>query len=101
MGKPKVSYRRKASSPAMVPRIVSPPCVLRAGAGCCEACGSPSDGSWGWVALRGDAVDDLQSLLCAEDSACPECAPEEPEGLFAECLEGECRVVVLEGGPPR
>lgn len=76
-------------------------CTLRAGAGCCEACGSPSDGSWGWVAIRGDAVDDLQSLLCAEDSACPECAPEEPEGLFAECLEGVCRVVVLEGGPPR
>lgn len=76
-------------------------CILRAGAGCCEACGTPSDGSWGWVALRRDAVDDLQTLLCAEDSACPECAPEEPEGLFAECLEGVCRVVVLEGDPPR
>lgn len=74
-------------------------CTLRAGVGCCEPCEAADP--WAWVALRADAVDDLEALVCEPGTGCPECGPPTPPAeLFAECLDGVCNVVLLEGPPP-
>lgn len=67
-------------------------CVLRAGLGCCT-CGSNGP----WVAIAATRNGELASLVCGEEESCPACEPEPPEGLFADCVEGVCTAVVLEG----
>ncbi|MBM4357508.1 MAG: hypothetical protein FJ096_05285 [Deltaproteobacteria bacterium] len=70
-------------------------CGMRLGLGCCE-CGASGE----WVAVASARRADLEALLCKQDEACANCAPEPPEGVTPACEMGRCvlKPVVPPGG---
>jgi hypothetical protein len=66
-------------------------CTLRAGIGCCQACGgSTAD----LVAIRVDASGTLAQMLCPPGGVnCPACGGGSPSGVSAACVAGHCQVV--------
>jgi len=69
-------------------------CTRRAGTNCCESCGNISVECGGLVAINAQFQDDLASLVCEDDSACPPCAPIYPDEAFADCDDGRCTLVI-------
>ncbi len=72
-------------------------CKLRWGTACWEHCGgSPYCGDL--TAIRKDAEKSFQELTCGpNEPPPPPCVPSYPENAIAECHEGHCQAVLLEG----
>jgi hypothetical protein len=65
-------------------------CHLRAGTGCCEACGNIDTTQV--VAVSSKAPQPFESLVCAPMMGCPGCIPSFPANLSAVCNMGHCAV---------
>jgi hypothetical protein len=64
-------------------------CVLRAGLACCE-CGAMT-----WVAVSQSGRSALADVLCAANSACPECQPVPPKSTVLQCNNNACNMTYL------
>ena len=68
-------------------------CRLRAGLDCCESCDADR---LEYVAVRVDA--DVEALACGGAPInCGGCEPLPPSGLVADCLDGHCQALELDG----
>lgn len=72
-------------------------CFLRAGSSCCETCSEVDPYCGELIAISIGGAGELVDRVCEPNGgACPPCVPVHPDGVVAECIGGQCQVVILE-----